>query len=134
MLYDRKTTYNKRKRPWPISRESPGIRTGYTAFSAWCLLTWRLIAGERYDIVLEANNTAGTYAIHVKGLATCVKDQVYQLGVLQYGNTVTTQNAVPHNPGYNGFALPADYRVSYNTLRVAHDQTPVTCISPPPPA
>jgi hypothetical protein len=72
------------------------------------------VAGERYDVVLEATNSAGPYWIHVKGLATCVAGRVYQLGVLQYENTSSKLRALPYDPGYDGFLPSADYRVSYS--------------------
>jgi hypothetical protein len=73
--------------------------------------------------VLEANNEGGPYWIHVKGLATCVDGRIYQLGVLQYENTASKLRALPYDPGYDGFPLPDDYRVSYNN---AHAQTLTT--------
>jgi hypothetical protein len=79
------------------------------------------IAGERYDVVLEANSQEGSYWIHLKGLDTCVANQVYQLGVLQYENTATnTLHALTPDPGYDGFPLPVNYRVSYNDITIAH--------------
>nr|ACX54563.1 laccase 15 [Reticulitermes flavipes] len=71
-----------------------------------------IYSGERYDVVLEATNTEGSYWIHLKGLVTCVGSRVYQLGVLQYENTTTNKlHALTPDPGYDGFPQPASYRV-----------------------
>jgi hypothetical protein len=67
--------------------------------------------------VLEATNSGGPYWIHVKGLATCVEGRVYQLGVLQYEDATSKLRALPYDPGYDGFPLTADYRVSYNNVQ-----------------
>jgi hypothetical protein len=79
-----------------------------------------LVAGERYDVVLEATNNEKPYWILVQGLATCADKRIYQLGVLQYGNTTPELRALPDDPGYDGFPRPANYRVSFSN---AHAQT-----------
>jgi hypothetical protein len=71
-----------------------------------------LVAGERYDVVVEATKEAGPYWILVRGLATCAPKRIYQLGVLQYDGTESKQRELPADPGYDGFPMPANYRVS----------------------
>jgi hypothetical protein len=56
----------------------------------------------------------------VNGLATCVAIQVYQLGVLQYENTTNELHALKPDPGYEGFPLSLNSRVSNNDVIVAH--------------
>ncbi|PNF18421.1 Laccase [Cryptotermes secundus] len=70
-----------------------------------------LFSGERYDVVLETNNAGGPYWILVQGLATCVDQRVYQLGVLAYEGTASGQRSLPEDPGYDGFPLPKNYRI-----------------------
>jgi hypothetical protein len=58
-------------------------------------------SGERYDVVLNANQTPGTYWIHMRGLAECAlpEEEIYQLAVLRY---IGTNQARNDPPGYNG--------------------------------
>jgi hypothetical protein len=102
------------------------------AFGAWSLFTeppgMNCIAGERYDVVIEAINSPGSYWIHLKGLATCVAGRIYQLGVLQYEVTPTDLS----DPGYDGFPPSTNYRVSYNSQFVIHIQTSISKHSPFP--
>jgi hypothetical protein len=60
-----------------------------------------VISGERYDVVVNANQTPGTYWIHMRGLAECAfpAEEVYQLAVLRYIGTNQVRN---DPPGYNG--------------------------------
>jgi hypothetical protein len=57
--------------------------------------------GERYDVVLNANQAPGTYWIHMRGLAECAipEEEVYQLAVLRY---IGTNQARNDPPAYNG--------------------------------
>lgn len=74
--------------------------------------------------MIEATNTEGSYWIHLKGLATCAASRVYQLGMLQYENTTTNNlHALTPDPGYDGFPLPENYRVSRNDVTVARVRT-----------
>jgi hypothetical protein len=58
-------------------------------------------SGERYDVVLNANQTPGTYWIHMRGLSQCALpgEEVYQLAVLRY---IGTDQARNDPPGYDG--------------------------------
>nr|AON96381.1 laccase 1 [Coptotermes formosanus] len=60
-----------------------------------------IFSGERYDVVVNANQNPGTYWIHIKGLSECAfpDEQVYQLAVLRYLGTNQARNDVP---AYNG--------------------------------
>ena len=60
-----------------------------------------IISGERYDVVLNANQTPGTYWIHMRGLGECSfpEEEVYQLAFLRYLGTNQQRTDVP---GYNG--------------------------------
>ncbi|KDR11749.1 laccase-1-like isoform X2 [Zootermopsis nevadensis] len=61
-----------------------------------------LYPGERYDVVLEANQAVASYWIHVKGIGPCTADEPYQLAVLRY---IGDRRKEPGNrkPGYDGF-------------------------------
>jgi hypothetical protein len=64
-----------------------------------------VISGERYDVVVNANQTPGTYWIHMRGVAECAfpEEEVYQLAVLRYTGTNQVRN---DPPGYNdGFGM-----------------------------
>ncbi|XP_069675378.1 uncharacterized protein [Periplaneta americana] len=58
-----------------------------------------MFSGERYDVVVNANQQAGSYWIHMRGLSECSEAdrQVYQLGVLRYEGT---NEALLGDPGY----------------------------------
>jgi hypothetical protein len=43
-----------------------------------------VLAGERYDFILEANQVIGSYLIRAKGLADCLKNEVSQTGTINY--------------------------------------------------
>lgn len=60
-----------------------------------------MFSGERYDVVLNANQNAGTYWIHMKGLGECSNpgQEVYQVAYLRYSGTNQVRNDVP---SYNG--------------------------------
>jgi hypothetical protein len=60
-----------------------------------------VISGERYDVVVNANKTPGTYWIHMRGIGECAfpENEVYQLAVLRYTGTNQARN---DPPGYNG--------------------------------
>lgn len=60
-----------------------------------------IISGERYDVVLNANQNPGTYWIHMRGLGECSvpEEEVYQLAVLRYEGTNQARNDAP---SYNG--------------------------------
>jgi hypothetical protein len=62
---------------------------------------FRIVSGERYDVVLNANQPPGTYWIHMRGLGECSEpaEEVYQLAVLKYLGTNEERN---DPPGYNG--------------------------------
>ncbi|KAJ9592217.1 hypothetical protein L9F63_001218, partial [Diploptera punctata] len=64
-----------------------------------------LYSGERYDVVLEANQAPGQYWIHIKGLSTCVSTKIYQLGILQYEDANAQNQQLSADPGYEGFQL-----------------------------
>jgi hypothetical protein len=62
-----------------------------------------IISGERYDVVVNANQNPGTYWIHIRGLGACAEEEVYQLAVLRYTGT---NQARDDAPGYNdGFGV-----------------------------
>lgn len=42
------------------------------------------MAGERYDFVINADQTAGAYWIQVRGLGECGIKRTQQLGILRY--------------------------------------------------
>ena len=58
-------------------------------------------SGERYDVVVNANQNPGTYWIHMRGLGECStpETEVYQLAVLRYLGTNQARN---DPPSYNG--------------------------------
>jgi hypothetical protein len=60
-----------------------------------------IISGERFDVVVNANQNPGTYWIHMRGLGECSipEEEVYQLAVLRYVGTNQARNDVP---SYNG--------------------------------
>jgi hypothetical protein len=62
------------------------------------------ISGERYDVVVNANQNPGTYWIHMKGLGVFPSpdEEVYQLALLRYSGTNEERNEVPSYDG--GFA------------------------------
>ncbi|PNF18423.1 hypothetical protein B7P43_G09045 [Cryptotermes secundus] len=64
----------------------------------------QLFSGERYDVVVNANQSPGTYWIHMRGLGECAfpEEQVYQLAVLRYTGTNQARN---DPPGYDGFGI-----------------------------
>lgn len=43
-----------------------------------------MFLGERYDFVLEANQTVGTYWIQIRGLGACGNGRVQQHAILRY--------------------------------------------------
>jgi len=65
---------------------------------AWSIC---IISGERYDVVLNANQNPGTYWIHMRGLGACSvpEKELYQLAVLRYFGTNQARYDVP---SYNG--------------------------------
>ncbi|KAJ9592218.1 hypothetical protein L9F63_001219, partial [Diploptera punctata] len=65
-----------------------------------------LFSGERYDVVINANQTGGgTYWMHFRGLAECStpETEIYQLAVLRYEGT---NQARPTAPGYRANFSP----------------------------
>nr|ALQ52760.1 laccase BP76 [Neocapritermes taracua] len=60
-----------------------------------------IYSGERYDVVVNANQNPGTYWIHMKGLGVFPSpdEEVYQLALLRYSGTNEERNEVPR---YNG--------------------------------
>jgi hypothetical protein len=63
-----------------------------------------IISGERYDVVLNANQNPGTYWIHMRGLEECSapERELYQLAVLRYIGTNQERYDVPsYNDGFD---------------------------------
>jgi hypothetical protein len=60
-----------------------------------------IISGERYDVVVNANQKPGTYWIHMRGLGvfSSPDEEVYQLAFLRYNGTNQERTDVP---SYNG--------------------------------
>lgn len=59
-------------------------------------------AGERFDIILNANQTPGLYWMRFKGLLDCAVNEVFQTAVLEYKQANSTTNQYPNgNPNYN---------------------------------
>jgi hypothetical protein len=64
-----------------------------------------VISGERYDVVVNANQAPGTYWIHMRGIGECAfpDEEVYQLAVLRYTGSNQARN---DPPGYSdGFGV-----------------------------
>jgi hypothetical protein len=62
-----------------------------------------VISGERYDVVVNANQSPGAYWIHMRGLAECAfpEEEVYQVAVLRYTGSNQVRNDPPgYNDGY----------------------------------
>ncbi|XP_076641104.1 uncharacterized protein LOC143352475 [Halictus rubicundus] len=57
-------------------------------------------AGERYDFVINTNQTPGAYWIQLRGLESCAHDEIQQLAILQYVNASTTP--FTEKPTYSG--------------------------------
>ncbi|XP_067009264.2 uncharacterized protein [Anabrus simplex] len=61
-----------------------------------------LLAGERYDFVLEASQEIGTYWLHLQGLGPCAIERIHQVGILKYIGSPDEEPTSPF-PGYGGF-------------------------------
>ncbi|XP_076303579.1 uncharacterized protein LOC143221864 [Lasioglossum baleicum] len=57
-------------------------------------------AGERYDFVINTDQTPGAYWIQLRGLEQCDEDSIQQLAILQYVNASTTP--FTEEPTYDG--------------------------------
>ncbi|PSN35801.1 hypothetical protein C0J52_21815 [Blattella germanica] len=58
----------------------------------------QMFSGERYDVVINANQNQGAYWIHVRGLAECnpnTAEEIYQVGVLRYSGFTRSRTDVP---------------------------------------
>lgn len=45
-------------------------------------------AGERFDFVLNANQSDGLYWMKFRGLMDCADEKVFQVAVLEYSNSI----------------------------------------------
>ncbi|XP_014482507.1 PREDICTED: laccase-5-like [Dinoponera quadriceps] len=61
-------------------------------------------SGERYDFVLNANQSLGQYWIMVRGLGECEKTLAYQLGILVYEGSPTS--SLSARPNYSNISQP----------------------------
>lgn len=48
---------------------------------------FNIFAGERYDVILEANQTEDAYWMRVKGLEMCDVEGLFQVAILKYANS-----------------------------------------------
>ncbi|XP_032667496.1 laccase-5-like isoform X2 [Odontomachus brunneus] len=54
-----------------------------------------MASGERFDVVVYANQTPGQYWIVVKGLGECIVEGIYQLAILDYGSSYVSLSPKP---------------------------------------
>ncbi|XP_043604927.1 laccase-4-like [Bombus pyrosoma] len=77
------------------------------------------LAGERYDFVINTNQTPGAYWIQLRGLDDCAYNRIQQLALLQYeGASITPKTKEPtfDNPIPNGLVLDIASSVCSSTL------------------
>lgn len=77
--------------------------------------------GERYDFILNANQTSGYYWIYVRGLGECELRGVYQLALLVYkGSSESTLSSRPNysNVPQNDVGIVSILDISNCTIKV----------------
>lgn len=76
-------------------------------------------SGERYDFILNANQTPGTYWIRVRGQVLCNTGQIFQVAILQYEGSDISQIPQGPVPSYDDFNTGLQFNTStYNNLSV----------------
>ncbi|XP_031843304.2 uncharacterized protein LOC116431677 [Nomia melanderi] len=81
-------------------------------------------AGERYDFVINTNQTPGAYWIQVRGQISCAANQIMALALLQYTNASTTPATAA--PNYSDVSPD---RVIMNPLDGNCSRTDQYCVS-----
>ncbi|XP_015605758.1 uncharacterized protein LOC107272784 [Cephus cinctus] len=82
-------------------------------------------SGERFDFVLTANQTVGTYWIKLKGLGECADNEVLQLAILRYNGGPKTPTSP--RPSYND---AVSMGVEYNNMKFVCDGTKSNTLCP----
>lgn len=79
------------------------VSTDGQDFSPTIVDSLMTFSGERYDFILNANQTPGTYWIRVRGQVLCNTARIFQVAILQYEDSDISQTPAGPVPSYDDF-------------------------------
>lgn len=95
------------------------VSTDGQDFSPTIVDSLMTFSGERYDFILNANQTPGTYWIRVRGQVLCNTARIFQVAILQYEDSDISQTPAGPVPSYDDFNTGLQFNTvnsTYNNL------------------